>query len=370
MKKKILAIILAVGLMLTVFLMPTTAAMPPGGNANYSAVDVSNNQGTINWQAVKGSVDATYIKATEGATYTDPYLAGNARGAAAAGIPLGFYHFFRLTQVNTKYVDAEAQAFYNAIKGYSYQLVPAVDVEVTDGQGKEVISSALQEFCRRFTALSGQPIIIYSYPTFINNELEPSLNVYPLWISHFTGADRPADTAVWDAWTAWQWTSDGSVVGITGRVDLDRATGGIFLSQAPSAPSQGLQVPKTVSGRSVAEIQAKLNRLKISSLAVDGINGPKTKAAVVTWEKINGLTPDGIWGPLCQGKYNLVVAKPTLRQGSTGYAVRYVQYRTGAKVDGKFGPKTAAAVRAYQRANGLQVDEIVGAKTWAKMIGG
>lgn len=38
-------------------------------------------------------------------------------------------------------------------------------------------------------------------------------------------------------------------------------------------------------------------------------------------------------------------------------------------VDGKWGPKTASAVRAYQMQNGLVADGIVGSKTWASLNG-
>lgn len=60
---------------------------------------------------------------------------------------------------------------------------------------------------------------------------------------------------------------------------------------------------------------------------------------------------------------------PTLRRGSQGPDVVTVQRLVGAEPDGKFGPKTEAAVRAYQSANGLQSDGIVGPKTWASLLG-
>jgi peptidoglycan hydrolase-like protein with peptidoglycan-binding domain len=56
--------------------------------------------------------------------------------------------------------------------------------------------------------------------------------------------------------------------------------------------------------------------------------------------------------------------RPTLRRGLTGELTKIVQAKVGAKVDGKFGPKTEAAVRAFQRANDLVPDGIVGPKTW------
>ena len=60
----------------------------------------------------------------------------------------------------------------------------------------------------------------------------------------------------------------------------------------------------------------------------------------------------------------------TLRKGSKGDEVKQLQtLLEGLTVDGIFGVKTRAAVIAYQSANGLDADGIVGPLTWAKLLG-
>ena len=71
------------------------------------------------------------------------------------------------------------------------------------------------------------------------------------------------------------------------------------------------------------------------------------------------------------------VRLPRLANGSNGSSVKALQilligYKYscgGAGADGKFGAATDAAVRRFQKAQGLTVDGIVGPATWAKLLG-
>jgi putative chitinase len=58
-----------------------------------------------------------------------------------------------------------------------------------------------------------------------------------------------------------------------------------------------------------------------------------------------------------------------LKVGSEGADVKKLQEKLGVEAIGKFGPKTEAAVRAWQKANGLKDDGIVGDATWSKLFG-
>ena len=59
--------------------------------------------------------------------------------------------------------------------------------------------------------------------------------------------------------------------------------------------------------------------------------------------------------------------RPTLRRGSSGDLVKQIQAKVGVDIVGHFGPRTEAAVRAFQSAHNLVPDGIVGPMTWAAL---
>jgi putative chitinase len=58
-----------------------------------------------------------------------------------------------------------------------------------------------------------------------------------------------------------------------------------------------------------------------------------------------------------------------LKLGAEGEDVKKLQTKLGVDPIGKFGPKTEAAVKAWQSEHGLAADGIVGDKTWAVIMG-
>ena len=61
------------------------------------------------------------------------------------------------------------------------------------------------------------------------------------------------------------------------------------------------------------------------------------------------------------------VTRPTIRLGSRGADVRYLQTKLRLTADGIFGANTRKAVIAFQKSKGLTADGVVGARTWAAL---
>ncbi|MER5887211.1 peptidoglycan-binding protein [Streptomyces sp. NPDC001941] len=121
------------------------------------------------------------------------------------------------------------------------------------------------------------------------------------------------------------------------------------------------------SGYRVTGLQHLLNAHG-AKLDVDGQFGAGTRTAVVNFQKSKGLDADGIVGP---NTWQALIT--TVQSGSTGNAVKAAQSLLnahGAKltVDGDFGAGTRDATVAFQKAQDLDADGIVGPNTWKALV--
>jgi len=145
-------------------------------------------------------------------------------------------------------------------------------------------------------------------------------------------------------------------------------------------------------GAAVSDWQETLNKLAAKGtpaqgkVAVDGIFGPKTKAATQTFQRWAGVAVDGIVGPQTRAAAAVALSsaaldpnshlKPVLHEGSRGTAVSDWQAtlnklaeagkpgQAKIAVDGIFGAKTKAATQAFQQWAHITVDGIVGVNTY------
>ena len=94
------------------------------------------------------------------------------------------------------------------------------------------------------------------------------------------------------------------------------------------------------------------------------------KAYIVNWQGENGLSTDGIIGPMTWSKIASKAPTCSTSKNKTSAATCALQILLGGlTADGVYGTKTKKAVAAFQSANGLSADGICGSKTWAALIG-
>ncbi len=211
---------------------PTPTPYKPLPNT-LEGIDISHWQNTINWASVaKAGKKFAFMKASEDVDYVDPTYQSNRAQAKANGIVVGAYHF---AQPSTVVGNGAAQAdhFIDTAQPQAGEMLPVLDLERTNGLTDPQMITWVREFLQRVQDRLGVRAIIYCSPNFWKTYMSDttwfSQNGYQvLWIAHWTTATTPSVPAGgWSGsgWTFWQYTSSGSVAGITGRVDLDRFNG-------------------------------------------------------------------------------------------------------------------------------------------------
>lgn len=194
-----------------------------------AGIDVSRWQGTIDWPRVAASgITFAFIKATDGidgSTWVDPVYATNVAGARAAGIVVGSYHFARPDLATPDDALVEARWFANNLDLQPGDLPPVLDIEVKDGLDTGQMTLWALEFLEELRRITGVSGLVYTSPAWWEREFADSTAIaqagFGLWLAHWTRQDPRVPAGNWngEGWTIWQYTSTGSVPGITGNVD-------------------------------------------------------------------------------------------------------------------------------------------------------
>ena len=126
------------------------------------------------------------------------------------------------------------------------------------------------------------------------------------------------------------------------------------------------------TGSDVRDLQQALKTLGFDPGSVDGTFGARTESAVKAFQQAREIAVDGIVGRVTWINIDEAdQSEPFLQLGSSGLPVRRLQSRMTAVgfdtggIDGRFGQKTEAAVKQLQRQAKLDVDGVVGSRTWA-----
>lgn len=183
-------------------------------------LDLSHYQGRIDWDALAEHRDDhfplrfVFIKATEGATHTDPRFADNFEQAQSHQFVRGAYHYF-IPQTDA---DLQARHFIQTVSLEPGDLPPVLDVETTGRRPAKQLREAVRTWMDTVAAHYGVMPILYTSYKFKRRYLDtPEFDDYPYWIAHYyvdsVSYQRP--------WAFWQHTDVGRVDGIDEAVDLN-----------------------------------------------------------------------------------------------------------------------------------------------------
>ena len=187
-----------------------------------TVLDVSRWQGRIDWDAVQrsGKIDGVMLRvlgSKGGKPYLDPYFARNYAECARLGLPVGGYYY--TCAVTQRQTEEELAALKTALRGKTFQLPLAIDVE--DPRLRSLapakLSALVAEAAAQLEAWNLYAMV-YTYTNFADTALAmDALTAYDLWLADYRGKcpTRPHGM--------WQYTSKGRVAGIDGPVDLSHA---------------------------------------------------------------------------------------------------------------------------------------------------
>lgn len=186
-----------------------------------NGIDVSKWQGTIDFQKVKDA-GVQFVMMRDGfgrfSGQEDAFFERNYKEARRVGLLVGAYHYsYAKTPEEAR---EEARYCQSLLKGKKFEFPIAFDMEEKSvaALGKEKVSEIAKAFCEELERV-GYYVCIYANKSWLLSNFTPDIfEKYDIWLAHWvniTDFSKP--------YGMWQYTSDGQVNGVNGRVDMDFA---------------------------------------------------------------------------------------------------------------------------------------------------
>ena len=201
-------------------------------------IDISEFQTVTDWNKVKAAgIRFVIIRTGYGVTYTDSEFLNNMKGAIAAGIPIGVYHFsYALNAAGAK---AEAERVISLLAPYKkYVTLPVYfdfegdTVNYAKKQGVTLGAKAFNDhtvaFCETIKAAGYKPGTYFNLSYYDNWVDKARLGGYNRWFAQYNSY------AQCDWYDVWQYSSSGSVNGISGKVDMNVADASFVNGGSPT----------------------------------------------------------------------------------------------------------------------------------------
>ncbi len=213
------------------------------------------NKGLVDFKKVReAGVSFTYLKATEGRSYTNVEAQRQVEAARSAGLMVGMYHFGDPSADRTNetlsnlFADAreEANHFLDVQKRFCGvpDLIPMLDVEAgylskleklwamsNLGKSSKARADTTALWVLEVLRELRQPGVYtarWAVNSFLSNA-DPSVLIQiaacPLWLASYNSGAAPARSldSPWRPYSIWQLSGSGSIPGVDGKVDLNIA---------------------------------------------------------------------------------------------------------------------------------------------------
>ena len=199
----------------------------------YNGIDVSYHQGDINWENVKAAgIDFAILRLgyrgySNGSLVTDSKFAAYMQDAIAAGMPLGVY--FWTEAINVDEAVQEAQYVVDKLAPYktSITMPVVIDWELNSnsrhgGLSQETNTTICTAFCD-LVKQNGYTPMIYANISDLNNNLDGVglSQKYEIWVARYNNIVNNSTASFYGNYSMWQYSSSGSVNGISTKVDMN-----------------------------------------------------------------------------------------------------------------------------------------------------
>ena len=224
-------------------------------------IDVSSWQGDIDWSAVKRSgVQGAIIRIGSGDGLEDGNAEKNIAACKKLGIPFGIYLYSYAYDAN--YAKNEAASILTLLKkagvkpaDLSYPVFYDLERWVWKEHSVPTSTATYDDIVNTWfaTMKSGgySDLSVYSYLNYLQTSLNTSnIHAKTRWVAQYgssNGFSYPTN------WRGWQYTSEGSVQGISGNVDLNAFGNASFVQTEPVYPAGvGYYVSNSLAGGKAA----------------------------------------------------------------------------------------------------------------------
>lgn len=197
-------------------------------------IDVSEFQSAINCKKVKAAgiegviIRCGYRGAEKGYLQEDSMFQSHIKGAHKAGLKVGIYMFTEGINANEGTAEAQYAIMLWKETGIPLDFPIAVDTEDVfytkngkrcagraNGLSKAKRTEVIKAFCDEIKRQGYEPMI-YGSTSWLNNKLDMNKLPYTLWVAQYYSKCEYKGK-----YLLWQYTSEGSVSGVKGNVDMN-----------------------------------------------------------------------------------------------------------------------------------------------------